>query len=195
MKFSYRPYFIFMIQYKKQLREPMKVIAAFKIAILLSCSVLTGCSKFADSTIYQQDIIDKKNSLFVTKILVTYKDLLNQNGQYSGSMVIENTADNKLKYYIDGKSYTSAAIMIQPGQYRINNITWNNGSFKTSLYPGYKFYIKPGDCLYYGDIVIDSATALQGKNIKIVYNLNLAKDSFNSSKKLKIFSPKLKLYK
>lgn len=150
------------------------------LAILILCLLLGGCSQpeYEDAFVHPEYIQRDEMGLIITKIQVPYKNVLSQPCLYNGYMVLRNVNTN-VKYKINGASYDDSASMIQPGIYQIDKLGWDDGAYNYSynvhdpelhtinLLFG-AFEIKPGECLYLGDILVNK------KSVKTEFPLNIS---------------------
>ncbi len=171
------------------------------ITIIINYILLVGCAgdgiiiypEYTEKKeIMAEEIPNERNALIVAKISATYVDLYNKTGYYPGFMILQSETDPMLKYSIDCSSYIISTTVIKPGTYYIQEYNWSDGAYKMSVHPYLKITAKPGDRIYYGDIIINSL----GKKINISKRNNLSivkKDLDNTN--LKMFKNNLKFYK
>lgn len=137
------------------------------LTILLLCILLTSCvkSEFQDASVRHEYIYNNKKGMIVTQIRVPYRNVLHQPGSYNGYMIVRDLNTN-VKYKVNGASYYDSASMILPGTYQIDVVGWDDGAFSYSFKVTDSelqainlrfgaFEVKPGECLYLGDIVIN----------------------------------------
>lgn len=162
--------------------------------LLIVVVFLSGCAKpqYTDGTISKSKILNKQQAFVVTKIAAPYLDLNEKLGKYPGFMVIQNNHKQDYKYYIDGTTYKTAAIMIHPGSYTIVQYGWSDGAFIYVACIEDTIEVKPGDCIYLGDInIIKKNTSVL---IHIHDNLNSAVQELNA-KDMQDLTKNLKYYK
>ena len=157
-----------------------KAIFLFLITLLLNACAK---SEYANVMLNTNKIINNKMGMIITKVDVPYTDLFNKPGKYDGYIHLK-TFDLKKVYLVDGSSYLKSSTMVTPGEYYIDLIGWNDGLYEYHVKPpANKLEVKPGQCIYIGDISIikkiDSNQILVKNNISdtllTVQNGKLAK--------------------
>ncbi len=140
------------------------------IILLFGMLALHGCAKseYADAYVRPEYIQKNQTSMVLARVIVPYKNVLNQQSTYGGYLVIRDV-NNNAKYKIDGASYADSASMVSPGIYQIDSVGWSDGTYahiirlpdvelqQLNLYFG-AIAVKPGECLYLGDIVVNKYT-------------------------------------
>jgi len=128
------------------------------IILLVAFLLLNACaSPYANVAIRPYEISNNKMSMVVTKISIPYVDVSNKSSHYDGYLRLANieTKDKEKVYLVNGSSYLSSATMITPGTYYIDSIGWGDGLYVYDIkVPVKSFDVKPGRCLYIGDISI-----------------------------------------
>lgn len=159
------------------------------LIILIISILLSGCAhmEYEDSTLRPERVYRNKMGMIITEIKVPYKSVLNQPGSYNGYMILRNINTN-VKYKVNGATYGDSVSMLIPGIYQIDMVGWDDGayvySFKVSGPKIHKinfrfgaFEIKPGECLYLGDIIIDKKSSSIERQINII---NRSRQMINS---------------
>ena len=144
-----------------------------RIILSLAFLLLNACtSQYANVVMRPYEINNNKMSMIVTKISIPYVDLLNKSNHYDGYLRLVDVASKEKKkiYLIEGSSYVKSATMIKPGAYYIDSIGWSDGLYTYDVkIPVKSFDVKPGQCLYIGDISI----AGSGRHRKILAKNNI----------------------
>lgn len=175
------------------------------LGLFIICSLLSGCShmQYEDAFVRPEYINRSEMGMVVARIKVPYKDVLNKQGIFNGSMIVREL-NSSIKYKINGTSYDESASMLKPGIYQIDSVEWNDGTFvyhfdikDNQLHPvdftfG-AFELKPGECLYLGDITIDKYTR-NDKEILSVENHSEQVSKSLETESLQAFKPKIKFY-
>jgi len=144
--------------------------------IILSATflLLNACaSQYANVAMRPYEISNNKMSMVVTKISIPYIDLLNKSNHYDGYLrLVDVESKNKKKtYLIKGGSYLDSATMITPGVYYVDSIGWSDGLYVYDIkIPVKSFDVKPGQCIYIGDISI----VRSGNHGKILVENNIS---------------------
>lgn len=175
------------------------------LAILILGCFLVGCShvQYEDAFVRPEYIQRSEMGMVVTQIKVPYKNVLNKPGVFNGSIIAREINTN-VKYKINGTSYDESASMLKPGIYQIDSVEWSDGSYvyhfdvkDMQLHPvdltfG-AFEVKPGECLYLGDITINKQ-ASNDRDILSVENHSAQVSKSLETESLQAFKPKIKFY-
>lgn len=175
------------------------------LGLLIICGILSGCSQmqYEDAFVRPEYIHNSQMGMIVAQIKVPYKNVFNQPGIYNGFIVLREINSN-IKYKINGTSYDDSASMLKPGIYQIDSLEWSDGAYNYNfdiedkqLHPvdftfG-AFEIKPGECLYLGDITINKQ-ARYGAGVLSVANHSAQVSESLETVTLQVFKPKIKFY-
>ncbi|HXH55199.1 MAG TPA: hypothetical protein VNK03_05600 [Gammaproteobacteria bacterium] len=144
-----------------------------RIILSMAFLLLNACaSQYANVVMRSYEISNNKMSMVVTRISIPYIDLLNKSNHYDGYLRLANVESKGKKkiYLIKGGSYLDSATMITPGAYYVDSIGWSDGLYVYDIkIPAKSLDVKPGQCIYIGDISI----AGSGKHRKILVKNNI----------------------